>query len=135
MDFDTNLISKAEFQYPIKNTVEHLLDAKFYLRFSYKNVDCKCNLWAMIKIILTFLKKTTLCKKNLERKGNFFVVLNILQYIEHCFLPTLIKLKFLLDNKKHWRIHLAKMKNSINRVLSLWITGLMWSKAFFFRKK
>lgn len=92
MDFDTNLISKAEFQYPIKYSVEHLLDAKFCVAFSYKNADCKSNLWAMIKIILTFLKETIFCKNNIERKGNFFVVLNIMQYTEHCFLPTLIKL-------------------------------------------
>ena len=29
MDFDTILISKAEFQCPIKYSVEHLLDAEF----------------------------------------------------------------------------------------------------------
>lgn len=44
MDFDTNPISKAEFQYPIKYSVEHLLDAKFCVAFSYKNADCKSNL-------------------------------------------------------------------------------------------
>lgn len=83
MDFDMNLISKAELQYPIKYRAEHLLDAKFCVTFSYKNVDCKSNLWAMIKIILTFLEETIFCKKSLERKGNWIYcnILSILSYL------------------------------------------------------
>lgn len=72
VDFDTNLTFKAEFQYPIKYTVEHLCDAKFCVTFSYKNVDCKSNLWAMIKIILTFLKETIFCKEKPWKKRELF---------------------------------------------------------------
>lgn len=71
MDFDTIFISKAEFQCPIKYSVEHLLDAEFGT-FSYKNVDCKSDLWTMIKIILTFLKETVFCKKSIEKKRKLF---------------------------------------------------------------